>query len=686
MNACATSRHIFPSTPGRAARADANEQRAVMARDSAGRRAERAARTGPRASTTQQRGHGETRDSSWPASWIRVDTRAGAAALAALLLASTAWLFAPALGFEFVRYDDPLYVAHQPHVLGGPTLDNLRWAFAARNPTGNWHPLTWISHQLDAVAWGSDPRGHHATSVLLHAINVALAFLALRRLTGAFWTSAACAALFGWHPLRVESVAWVSERKDVLCGFFFLLALWAWAARFVPRAADDDRAAVPGASSARRATLALVAFALGLMSKPMILTLPFVLLLLDVWPFRRLPLVAEHQTSRGTLRALLQLLREKAAFFALALAAAVTTYLMQTGAGADFLLAPTRVRAANGLVAIARYLGGFVWPSGLAAIYPYPAGWSWRAIAGALALFAMLTALAGWQLRSRPWLLVGWLWFIGTLLPVLGLVQVGLQSMADRFTYFPILGLQIALLWTLRDWARTPARRALATGVTATVLLLLAISTRAQLPLWHDTRSLFVHAAAVTEDNYRAHQFAADALLDEGRYADARAHYRRLLELRPSYLDPQLVADNVVTTHYNLGIVALALDDPDEAATHFAAVLAALPDDAQANTQYGAILTRQGRFVDARTHLETALAATPDDAAVHVALATLDRATSHVDDALTHDRRALALRTDDPVIACRLAASLAAYGSADEARAARDAALRIVGPAGCPPT
>jgi Flp pilus assembly protein TadD len=628
-----------------------------------------------------------TRDpsSTSPSPWLRVDTRVAAIALAALLLATTAWLFAPALGFEFIRYDDPIYVARQPHVLGGPTLENLRWAFAERNPTGNWHPLTWISHQLDAVAWGRDPRGHHVTSVLLHAVDVAVAFLALRRLTGAFWTSAACAALFGWHPLRVESVAWVSERKDVLCGFFFLTALWAWATRFAPRAADDDRSAVLAPSAARGTALALLAFTLGLMSKPMVVTLPFVLLLLDIWPLRRLPLVAGREISPTTLPALLPLLREKAAFFALALAAAVTTYVMQTGAGADFLLAPAQVRAANGVVSIARYLGGFVWPSNLAAIYPYPASWSWGAITGALAVTATLTTIATWQLPSRPWLLVGWLWFVGMLVPVLGVVQAGLQSMADRFTYLPILGLQIALLWTLRDWARTPARRAIASGVIAMVLLALAIATRNQLPFWYDTRSLFVHTAAATEDNYRAHQFAADALLDEGRYAEARTHYRRLLELQPSYLDPQLVADNVVTTHYNLGITALALDDLDDASTHFAAVLATLPADAQANTQYGAILTRQGRYVDARTHLDKALTATPDDATVHVALATLDLATSHIEDAITHDRRALALRPDDPAIACRLAASLAVRGPADEARAARDEAVRIAGPAGCPP-
>jgi Flp pilus assembly protein TadD len=632
------------------------------------------------------RGDTRTRDRAHGAEprHVAIDPSGLRFALAALLFALTAWLFAPATGFEFVRYDDPLYVAHQPHVLGGPTAENLAWAFRADNPTGNWHPATWISHQLDALAWGDDPRGHHATSVLLHAVDVVLVFLALRRLTAATWTSAACAALFGWHPLRVESVAWVSERKDVLCGFFFLLALWAWAARFVERTPDDVGAARTGPAEQRFALLALLAFVLGLMSKPMVVTLPFVLLLLDVWPLRRLRLASGADTSRTALAEAWTLVREKWTFFALAFGAATTTYLTQTGAGADFLRVPAGMRAANAVVALARYLGGVVWPARLAVIYPYPAAWPPLAIAGAVTLLTAISAAAAWQLRTRPWLLVGWLWFVGMLVPVLGFVQAGIQSMADRFTYLPILGLQVALLWTLREWARTALRRTIATGAVAGILLALVLATRAQLLPWHDTLSLFARAADVTSDNYRAHQFVADALLDQGRFAEAREHYRRLLAITPSWLDPDLVADNVATTHYNLGIVALAMHQPDDAATHFAAVLDRLPDDPQANAQYGAILAARGRHDDARRHLDRALAAAPDDAGMHAALATLDLATGRIDNAIAHDRRALELSPGDGAIACRLAATLATHGASDEARAAAAAAARITGGAGCP--
>ena len=604
-----------------------------------------------------------------------------------LLFASSALLFAPAVGFEFVRYDDLVYVAHQPHVLGGPTLANLRWAFTT-SEGANWHPLTWISHMIDAAWWGADPRGPHATSIFLHALNTALVFLALRRLTGAFWTSAACALFFGWHPLRVESVAWVAERKDVLSGFFFLLTLWAWAARFVAADPDADRARVPGPAAGRCSALALLAFALGLLSKPMLVTLPFVLLLLDVWPLRRLHVAAWGRGAGRAVNAadssIAALVVEKAPFFALALASAATTYLVQSNAGAAFLRIPPGVRAANAVVSVARYLGTFLWPAGLAVIYPYPAGWSALATGAAVALVLGASALGLRQAHARPWLLVGWLWFVGMLVPVLGIVQVGLQSIADRYTYLPILGLQIAILWTVRDQARDRRSRAIVAATAAALLLALALRTRSQLAVWHDTRTLFEHAAAVTDDNYRAHQFAADELLDEHRFAEARTHYRRLLEIAPSFVDPELVADNALTTHFNLGLVALALGDAPDAATHFRAVLEKTPDDPEANSSYGAILTGQRSYDEARRHLDRALAVAPESAGVHGNLAVLELATGHLDEAIAHDRRAHELAPADAAIACRLAASLETRGPADEARSVRVEAARLAGPAGCP--
>ncbi|MGH9361727.1 MAG: tetratricopeptide repeat protein, partial [Thermoanaerobaculia bacterium] len=351
----------------------------------------------------------------------------------------TVLVFAPVVRHDFVSLDDPAYVTGNAQVRRGLTAEGFRWAWG-NEVAGNWHPLTMLSHMLDAELHGLDPGGHHLTSLLLHAANAVLLFVLLRRLTGAAGRSAAVAALFAVHPLHVESVAWIAERKDVLSAFFFFLALLAW----------SGYARRP---SSWRYLLALLAFALGLLAKPMVVTLPLVLLLLDVWPLGRLPLAAAAERRR----ALGPLLREKLPFVLLALGAAAVALVTQREAMSPLAALSLGRRIANALLAYAAYLSDTVWPRGLAVFYPLPGALpAWR-VALAAVLLAALTALALARLHRSPWLAVGWLWFVGMLLPVIGLLQVGSQARADRYTYLPSIGLFVALVWEVA--ARVPIGR-----------------------------------------------------------------------------------------------------------------------------------------------------------------------------------------------------------------------------------
>jgi protein O-mannosyl-transferase len=355
------------------------------------------------------------------------------AIICAILFGGTLLLFSRATRCGFVNYDDPTFVTDSPMVLGGLSWAGAAWAFTA--PSDYWHPLVTLSHMLDCQLYGLSPAGHHFTSMLWHALNAVLAFLVFRRLTGGMWGSAFAAALFAWHPLRVESVVWITERKDVMSGCFFLLTILAYARFAAVRAA--------GQPALRAYLLAFACFAAGLMCKPMLVTLPFVLLLLDYWP------LARHPACPARL-----LVLEKVPFLALSCAAAVATVLMQESSDAFVLSLPMSARLGNAVVSLARYLGKFVWPFDLIVCYEHPGSWPAASILGAAALLSCLAAIAWSQRRSRPWIAVGLGWYLVTLLPVLGLLQVGLQAMADRYTYLPLLGVE---LWPLcnafpRQW------------------------------------------------------------------------------------------------------------------------------------------------------------------------------------------------------------------------------------------
>jgi hypothetical protein len=451
--------------------------------------------------------------------------RTGVTGLA--LVALSVGVYAPSLGHAWLDYDDDIYVTANRDLQQGLTRDGLAWAFSTFQGA-NWFPLTRVSWMLDDAIWGLDARGFHATSVGLHALNALLLFLALSKLSSRTGRSAFVAAAFAVHPLHVESVAWIAARKDLLSGLFFMLALLAYA-----RPGPDG----PGL---RRQVLVFVCAALGLMAKPVLVTLPFVLLLLDEWPLGRLRRrdAPERWDPARVRRAVL----EKLPLFALSAAASVVTVAAQRAGGAVASLeqVPFHLRAANAVVAYTAYLGKALWPTGLAVFYPHPGAAiaPWR-VALATAFLASVTGLVLVTARRRPYGLVGWLWYVGMLLPVIGLVQVGSQSMADRYTYLPLIGVAILVAWGVPDLlgpgrGRRPALAA-AGGVAIAAL---AAGSALQLRHWRDSETLFTHALSVTRDNHVAHAYLGRALLAEGRTREAIEQFSEAVRLRPEFLTP----------------------------------------------------------------------------------------------------------------------------------------------------
>ena len=614
-------------------------------------------------------------------------------AIGLVLFVATLLLFSRVLGpdYEFVNYDDPDYVTKNAQVQAGLDGAGMRWALTS-GAASNWHPLTWMSHMLDWSWWGNNPRGHHATSVVLHALNAALAFLALRKLTGAVWTSAFCAALFAWHPLRAESVAWVAERKDMLSGFFWFATLLAYGAYADARVRATGRAAP-------YYVLTLVALALGLMAKPMLVTLPCVLLLLDVWPLRRLGSSAGVQPASSSMAGWTPLL-EKIPFFALAAASSYVTFRVQQAGGSVAEALDFGARLGNAFVAVVRYLGKFGWPFDLAVLYPHPGHWATGKITAAVLMVAALSAAALWQGRRRPWMLIGWLWFLGTLVPVIGLVQVGMQAMADRYTYLTILGVQLALLWTLRDAFTSDAARRRLAWVGALVLVGCAARTWNQLGVWRNSETLFSHAIAVTTNNFVAHDNRGLYRFEHGRVEEAVADYRQALAINPGYMNPNnnlghalaqsgrpaealpfyraalAAKPEHVEVRNNLANALSDVGQLDEAMTHYAFVLARQPDHANALNGSAVVLAMQGKPAEAKQRLEQAVRIAPGYAGAHNNLGNVCSMLKEWAQAAAHYRRAAELQPDAHTHA-QLAHALRQLGRRDDAVRELRTALKI---------
>jgi tetratricopeptide (TPR) repeat protein len=545
------------------------------------------------------------------------------------LFAVTWLVYAQTLHHEFVNYDDDQYVYENPRVIGGITRDAVVWAFTHTH-LYNWHPLTWISHMLDVEIYGLHAGGHHLTSVLLHAVAAILLFLVLRQMTARVWRSAFVAALFAVHPLHVESVAWIAERKDVLSGAFFMLTIGAYV-RYTRR---------PPSRARYLAVLGL--FGLGLASKPMLVTLPIVLLLLDYWPLGRLSPTRSDAPSQPVVRlgstALpRRVLVEKIPLLTLSLLSSIATVVAQGGAIQPFERLSLPSRLANAVVSFATYLGQTLVPVGLSVLYPYPPSQSPWKVALAAILVVALSAGAFALRRRRPYLLVGWLWYLVVLVPVIGLVQVGVQAHADRYTYLPQIGLCILVTWaTAEASAAWRARRAVLGGLAALVIAASIAVANAQAAYWRTGETLWTHALAHTAGNAIAHANLGAEFARSGRVADAVAHFQRALEINPRYAE----------AHNNLGLAAFQLGRADEALAHYQQALESNPQLLRAHYNLGNALLQSGRMQEAITAYEQALRIEPAYAEVHNNLAIALLATGRGGDAIAHLEAALAIQPD----------------------------------------
>ncbi len=509
-----------------------------------------------------------------------------------VLLALTTAVYWPAREFGFAHYDDRPYVEWNPHVRSGLSRENAAWAFTTLHQA-NWHPLTWISHMLDVEVHGLDPGGHHLTNVVLHLANTVLLLALFTAMTGALWRSTLLAALFAVHPLHVESVAWIAERKDVLSTFLLLATLGAYL--------RHARRPGPG----RLVAVALL-FALGLLAKPMLVTLPCALLLLDWWPLARAGCPAQRQRPEAAARRWRALAFEKLPLFALAASVSAVTLVAQRRGGAMQALAavPAGQRAANAAVAYGAYLLKTAWPAGLAPMYPFPSGGPapWKVVTSLAALAAASWAVVRWR-SLRPAAATGWLWYLGTLVPVIGIVPVGSQALADRYTYVPLIGIFMALVWALGDATRGRRRAGAVAGVAACVLVAaLALAAREQLGHWRDGQTLERRTLAVAGDAWSARMQKAAKHEAHKELAEAEAAYRGALEIRPG----QPTALN------NLGLVLSLRGRPEEGLSLVREAIRARPDYAEAHYNLGVLLSNRARFTEAAGALRQALRLKPD--------------------------------------------------------------------------
>ena len=544
------------------------------------------------------------------------------------LLALMVWgVFGQTLRHEFVNYDDDLYVYDNPFISRGVTLAGADWAITHPHG-GNWHPLTSLSHMLDCQIYGLNPAGHHGTNVLFHMATVILLFLVLRQMTGSLWRSAFVAAVFAIHPLRVESVAWVSERKDVLSGFFFMLTLGAYL-RYVRRPF----------STMRYAAVA-VFFTLGLMSKAMLVTLPFVLLLLDFWPLKRFQTLETKKTIGRPILEKIPLLLLSAVF------CGVTVWAQRGAISSDTAL-PVSWRFGNAFCSYAVYIKQLVFPSGLAPFYPHPeTGLSLWKIGASVVLLTGISWGVFAGRKKYPHLTVGWLWYLGMLVPVIGIMQVGSQAHADRYTYLSQIGLVIMATWLAADWcAALRYRRAVLSAAAAVVLTILTITAHRQTRYWRDSFSLWTHTLACTDRNDAAHYNLGSVFDQRGQFDKAIPHFEEALRIRPNdargycylgalftkqgqfqkalpYLEKALqINPGFADTHYNLGVVFEQQGQLDKAIPHFEKALEINPDFAEAHAALGALFLRQGRFQKAISHFEAVLRIRPDSIEVQNDLA-----------------------------------------------------------------
>ncbi|MCJ7663010.1 MAG: tetratricopeptide repeat protein [Desulfobacterales bacterium] len=514
-----------------------------------------------------------------------------------LLIFTTLCAFWQVKGHDFLKFDDHVFITQNPMVQAGLTWTGLKWAFTTTQG-GLWHPLIWLSFMLDYQLFGMNSGGFHLINLFFHITNTILLFLVLRRMTGTLWRSAFVAALFALHPLHVESVAWVTERKDVLSTFFWMLTIWAYI-RYVES---------PGI---KRYWPVFVCFGIGLMAKPMLVTLPFVLLLLDYWPLGRLQLGRSIKHSHAPnhdnkVSSPFRLLWEKIPFFILtAILSFVTFFAMKKFGPTPFIeSSPLLERVATTLIAYVFYMWKMIWPFNLAVYYPRPAIFPTWQVVGACLLLAGISVLAIREIRNRPYLLVGWLWFLGTLIPVSGLVEWALPWIgADRYTYVPLIGLFIMIAWGVPDLFPPWRYKKIALTISTTLLIvILMILTWSQVGYWQNGITLFTRTLKVTNNNWVAHYNLGVELAQKGNIDEAILHYQEALRINPTY----------ASAHFNLGNALFNQGKVDEAILHYQEALRINPEDAMGHNNVGIALIRQGRADEAIFHFTEAIRIDPN--------------------------------------------------------------------------
>jgi tetratricopeptide (TPR) repeat protein len=546
---------------------------------------------------------------------------------ACVFLAILTWVvFGQTLTHDFVNYDDPDYVYNNSQITSGFTLDGVTWAFT-RSHSNNWHPLTWLTHMLDWQLHGRNAGGHHFTNVLLHTTSVMLLFLVLVQMTGALWRSSFVAALFAIHPLHVESVAWITERKDALSGVFFMLTLWTYV-----RYARQQ-------TLGRYAVMCLL-FAFGLMSKPMLVTLPFVLLLLDYWPLNRTR--SQKSEARGQWCVVYRLVKEKIPLLLLSGASCVATFLAQGEAISPIARLPFWWRVSNALLSYVVYLRQMLWPVGLAPFYTYPQKLSGLEVALSIMLLIAITAAAIALRRMHRYLPTGWFWYVGMLVPVIGIVQVGSQAHADRYTYLPQIGLYLAITWAIADLAKALRRRWTLPVAAIAVIVVLSWSASLQASYWRDSESLWKHTLAVTPNNEVAHNQLGNLCLERGQIEEAAHHYQAAVNVWP----------NNPTFQANLGKALLRKGLPDEAILHFQKAIELSPrhaesERAQAQSNIGNALLQKGSVDEAMVQFQEALELTPADRIIHNDCGNALLQKGLVDEAIAQFQAALDARVED---------------------------------------
>lgn len=558
-----------------------------------------------------------------------------------LLLAAALLLYWPATDHGFINFDDPDYVLENGQVRQGLTMAGLKWAFTTTH-AGNWHPLTWLSHMADVALFGMRPAGHHFTSILIHAVTGVLIFQLFLRATGHLWLAALLAAVVTFHPLQVESVAWVAERKNVLAGLFGVLTLFGYTAY----------ARRPGW---RLYGVTLVLFALGLMAKPMLVTLPFVMVLFDFWPLGR-----ASQAGIPGLAGLWPLIREKWPFFILsAVSAAVTILAQSSGKAIQSLDAiPFGVRLVNALASYGAYIGKLIWPVNLGIYYPYAGSPAPAAVALAAALLVAFSAVALAFRGSRPFLPVGWLWFLGTLVPVIGLVQVGFQAMADRYAAIPMIGLWIMFIWGAKSIIG-PRLKPLAVGAAGLALIGLSLATGRQLAYWRDSITLYTHTLAAAGSSAPIHLNLGIALVEKGAVTEAMINYLKVIAINPRH----------AAAHYNLGLALVKTGQADQALLFFDRAVKLSPQLAEARVGKAAALAEQGHADQAVSELKQALAIDPQLVTAHLTLANLLADQGRADEATAHLETAVAIAPWNAAARNNLGLLLARQGRLAEASA-----------------